>query len=207
MREIYGYVRVSTKEQKEDRQVIAMEEISIPAKNIYMDKLSGKDFNRPMYKKLLKKLKENDLLYIKSIDRLGRNYEEILEQWRIITKEKKADIVVMDMPLLDTRKGKDLLGTLIADLVLTLLSYVGENERSNIKSRQREGIEAAKLRGVHMGRPNKEMPEDFDDIFDAWMRGEITAKEAAMMCNVSKTTFYNKTKERRELRELEKKND
>lgn len=207
MREIYGYVRVSTKEQKEDRQVIAMEEISIPAKNIYMDKLSGKDFNRPMYKKLLKKLKENDLLYIKSIDRLGRNYEEILEQWRIITKEKKADIVVMDMPLLDTRKGKDLLGTLIADLVLTLLSYVSENERSNIKSRQREGIEAAKLRGVHMGRPNKEMPEDFDDIFDAWMRGEITAKEAAMMCNVSKTTFYNKTKERRELRELEKKND
>lgn len=200
MKEIYGYVRVSTKEQNEDRQMIAMGELQIPAKNIYMDKLSGKDFNRPMYRKLLKKLKENDLLYVKSIDRLGRNYEEILEQWRIITKEKKADIVVMDMPLLDTRKGKDLLGTLIADLVLTLLSYVSENERSNIKSRQREGIEAAKLRGVHMGRPNKEMPEDFDDIFDAWMRGEITAKEAAKICNVSKTTFYSKTKEKRNAR-------
>lgn len=155
MAEVYGYVRVSTREQKEDRQMIAMQEAGIKKKNIYVDKQSGKDFNRPRYQKLIKKLKKEDVLYIKSIDRLGRNYEEILEQWRILTKEKNVDVVVMDMPILDTRKGKDLLGTLIADLVLTLLSYVSENERSNIKSRQKEGIEAAKQRGVQFGRPPK----------------------------------------------------
>ena len=144
----YGYVRVSTKEQNEDRQMIAMGEIHVPLKNIFIDKQSGKDFERPMYKKLLRKLRPDDLLYIKSIDRLGRNYEEILEQWRVLTKEKKVDVVVMDMPLLDTRRGKDLLGTLIADLVLALFSYVSENERCNIRNRQREGIEAAKLREI-----------------------------------------------------------
>ena len=144
----YGYVRVSTKEQNEDRQMIAMGEIQVPEKNIFIDKQSGKDFDRPMYHKLLKKLRPDDVLYIKSIDRLGRNYEEILEQWRILTKEKRIDVVVLDMPLLDTRKGKDLLGTLIADLVLTLLSYVSENERCNIRSRQKEGIEADDILGT-----------------------------------------------------------
>lgn len=195
MTEVYGYVRVSTREQKEDRQMIAMEEIGIKKKNIYMDKQSGKDFNRPMYQKLLKRLKENDVLYIKSIDRLGRNYEEILEQWRILTKEKNVDVVVMDMPILDTRKGKDLLGTLIADLVLTLLSYVSENERSNIKSRQKEGIEAARQRGVQFGRPPKPIPENFEQIYQEWMRKEINAEEAAKLCNFTKATFYNKVKE------------
>lgn len=194
---VYGYVRVSTREQNEDRQMIAMKEAGINKKNIYMDKLSGKDFNRPMYQKLLKKLKENDVLYIKSIDRLGRNYEEILEQWRILTKEKNVDVVVMDMPILDTRKGKDLLGTLIADLVLTLLSYVSENERSNIKSRQKEGIEAAKQRGVQFGRPPKTLPDNFEQICTKWRKKEITADEAAKLCNLTKATFYNKARQRK----------
>lgn len=195
MAEIYGYVRVSTKEQNEDRQMIAMSEAGIKKKNIYMDKQSGKDFNRPMYQKLLKKLKENDVLYIKSIDRLGRNYEEVLEQWRILTKEKKVDIVVMDMPILDTRNGKDLLGTLIADLVLAIFSYVSENERSNIKSRQKEGIEAAKQRGVQFGRPPKQLPKDFEQICQEFIRKEINAEEAARRCNFTKATFYHKLKE------------
>lgn len=199
MAEIYGYVRVSTREQNEDRQMIAMKEEGINRKNIYMDKQSGKDFNRPMYRKLLKRLKEKDVLYIKSIDRLGRNYEEILEQWRVLTKEKNVEVVVMDMPILDTRMGKDLLGTLIADLVLTLLSYVSENERSNIKSRQKEGIEAAKQRGVQFGRPKKQVPENFEQIYQQWMRKEINAKEAARRCNFSKATFYNRVKERDEI--------
>lgn len=150
-KQIYGYVRVSSKDQNEDRQLVAMSDMDIHRKNIYVDKQSGKDFNRPMYKRLIRKLKENDILYIKSIDRLGRNYEEILEQWRIITKEKKADIVVIDMPLLDTRREKGLLGTFIADLVLQILSYVSETERVTIKQRQREGIEAARLKGVQLG--------------------------------------------------------
>lgn len=197
MAELYGYVRVSTREQKEDRQVIAMRQEGIKKKNIYIDKQSGKDFQRPMYQKLVKKLKEEDVLYIKSIDRLGRNYEEILEQWRILTKEKKVDIVVMDMPILDTRIGKDLMGTLIADLVLTVLSYISENERSNIKNRQREGIEAAKLRGVRFGRPSKPMPENFEQIYQEWIRKEISAGEAAKCCNFSKATFYNKVRERK----------
>lgn len=195
MAEKYGYVRVSTKEQNEDRQMIAMEELEIPKKNIYMDKQSGKDFNRPMYRKLLKKLKKNDVLYIKSIDRLGRNYEEILEQWRILSKEKNVDVVVIDMPILDTRMGKDLLGTFISDLVLALLSYVSENERTNIKSRQKEGIEAAKQRGVQFGRPQKPLPSDFEQIYHDWLMKKITAKEAARLCNFTRATFYNKIKE------------
>lgn len=195
MAEVYGYVRVSTREQKEDRQMIAMNQAGIKKKNIYMDKQSGKDFNRPMYQKLLKKLKENDVLYIKSIDRLGRNYEEVLEQWRILTKEKNVDVVVIDIPILDTRMGKDLLGTLIADLVLAIFSYVSENERSNIKSRQKEGIEAAKQRGVQFGRPPKPLPENFEQIYQGWVRKEINAEEAAKLCNFTKATFYNKVKE------------
>lgn len=195
MAEVYGYVRVSTREQKEDRQMIAMSEAGIKKKNIYVDKQSGKDFNRPMYQKLLKKLKENDVLFIKSIDRLGRNYEEVLEQWRVLTKEKKVDIVVIDMPILDTRMGKDLLGTLIADLVLAIFSYVSENERSNIKTRQKEGIEAAKQRGVQFGRPAKPLPEDFDQICEEFLQKEINAEEAARRCNFTKATFYHKFKE------------
>lgn len=151
---VYGYVRVSTKEQNEDRQIIALREFPVDEKSIYTDKLSGKDFNRPCYRKLLRRLRKGDVLVIKSIDRLGRNYEEILEQWRIITKVKKADIVVLDMPLLDTRaKGRDLTGTFIADLVLQILSYVAETERENIRQRQREGIAAARMRGIRFGRP------------------------------------------------------
>lgn len=163
MGNIYGYVRVSTKEQNEDRQLIALHDVGVMQKNIYMDKQSGKDFNRPQYKKLLKKLKPGDLLYIKSIDRLGRNYEEIRNQWRIITKEKNADIYVIDMPLLDTRRGKDLLGTFISDLVLQLLSFVAENERTNIKQRQAEGIAAAKAKGIRFGRPPKPLPDNFHE--------------------------------------------
>ena len=158
---IYGYIRVSTKEQNEDRQVIAMRGLSIPEGNIFMDKQSGKDFDRPQYKKLVRKLKKDDLLYIKSIDRLGRNYEEIQEQWRVLTKEKGADIVVLDMPLLDTRRGKDLMGTFLSDIVLQVLSFVAENERTNIRQRQAEGIAAAKARGVRFGRPPKPLQENY----------------------------------------------
>ena len=186
----YGYVRVSTKEQNEDRQMLALEEIDIPQENIFMDKQSGKDFNRPMYQRMLRKLRRDDLLYIKSIDRLGRNYEEILEQWRILTKEKKVDIVVLDMPLLDTRRGKDLMGTFLSDIVLQVLSFVAENERKNIKQRQKEGIEAARLRGVKFGRPETPMPENFDEIYESWKIKEITAEEAAKACNTTETTFY-----------------
>ena len=154
----YGYVRVSTKDQNEDRQLIALEENEVFPDNIYIDKQSGKDFNRPMYRKLIRRMKKDDILYIKSIDRLGRNYEEIIEQWRILTKEKKIDIVVIDMPLLDTRRGKDLMGTFLSDIVLALLSYVADNERHNIRQRQHEGIVAAKIRGVQFGRPEKAVP-------------------------------------------------
>lgn len=179
MGNIYGYVRVSTKEQNEDRQLIALHDVGVMQKNIYMDKQSGKDFNRPQYKKLLKKLKPGDLLYIKSIDRLGRNYEEIQNQWRIITKEKNADIYVIDMPLLDTRRGKDLLGTFISDLVLQLLSFVAENERTNIKQRQAEGIAAAKAKGIRFGRPTKPLPDNFHEAYQRWKQGEITGTAAA----------------------------
>ena len=180
---IYGYMRVSSKEQNEDRQKIALTEMGVPENNIYMDKQSGKDFERTQYKRLLRKLNENSVLYIKSIDRLGRNYGELNEQWRIITKEKKADIVVIDMPLLDTRREKNLLGTFISDVVLALLSYVAENERTNIKQRQAEGIAAAKARGVKFGRPPLPIPQNFYQMHKDWRAGKITIEEAAKACN------------------------
>ena len=189
---IYGYMRVSSKEQNEDRQKIALTEMGVPENNIYMDKQSGKDFERTQYKRLLRKLNENSVLYIKSIDRLGRNYGELNEQWRIITKEKKADIVVIDMPLLDTRREKNLLGTFISDVVLALLSYVAENERTNIKQRQAEGIAAAKARGVKFGRPPLPIPENFDQVHKDWRAGKITIDEAAKACNMCPKTFYSK---------------
>jgi DNA invertase Pin-like site-specific DNA recombinase len=185
-------VRVSTKEQNEDRQLIALHEVGVLPKCIYMDKQSGKDFNRPQYKKLLKKLRPGDLLYIKSIDRLGRNYEEIQNQWRIITKDKGCDICVIDMPLLDTRRGKDLLGTFISDLVLQLLSFVAENERTNIKQRQAEGIAAAKARGVKFGRPPLPLPENFYEVHRAWREKKLTVKEAAEAVRMPVSTFYGK---------------
>lgn len=189
---IYGYMRVSSKEQNEDRQKIALTEMGVPENNIYMDKQSGKDFERTQYKRLLRKLNENSVLYIKSIDRLGRNYGELNEQWRIITKEKKADIVVIDMPLLDTRREKNLLGTFISDVVLALLSYVAENERTNIKQRQAEGIAAAKARGVKFGRPPLPIPENFYQMHKDWRAGKITIEEAAKACNMCPKTFYGK---------------
>ena len=188
----YGYIRVSTREQNEDRQVIALHEVGVPEKNIYMDKQSGKDFERTQYKRLLRKLNENSVLYIKSIDRLGRNYGELNEQWRIITKEKKADIVVIDMPLLDTRREKNLLGTFISDVVLALLSYVAENERTNIKQRQAEGLAAAKARGVKFGRPPLPIPQNFYQMHKDWRAGKITIEEAAKACNMCPKTFYSK---------------
>ena len=161
----------------------------MPRKNIYTDRQSGKDFNRPMYRRLLKRLKEDDLLYIQSIDRLGRNYEEILEQWRVLTREKKVDIVVLDMPLLDTRRGKDLMGTFLSDVVLQVLSFVAENERKTIRQRQREGIEAAKLRGVQFGRPRKPLPENFEQICVLWQSGELSSRKAAKLCGMPLTSF------------------
>ncbi len=198
MGKIYGYVRVSTKEQNEDRQMLALSELLIPAENIFMDKQSGKDFDRPMYNLLKKKLKQDDLLYVKSIDRLGRNYEEILAQWRWLTREKKVDIVVIDMPLLDTRRGKDLMGTFLSDIVLQVLSFVAENERKNIRQRQREGIEAAKIRGVQFGRPENPLPENFTQIYNQWMLGKINGIEAAGLCGMSITSFYRKANKRKE---------
>ncbi len=185
----YAYIRVSTREQNEDRQIIAMEEFGVVKSHMIVEKLSGKDFERPLYRRLLKKLKPGDVLVIKSIDRLGRNYDEILEQWRILTKEKKVDIVVLDMPLLDTRNGRDLTGTLIADIVLQLLSYVAQTEREYIRQRQREGIDAAQARGVHCGRFEKERPENYDSVFTRWQRGELSGRKAARLLNISHTTF------------------
>ncbi len=189
---IYGYMRVSSKEQNEDRQRIALIEMGVPEKNIYMDKQSGKDFERKQYKKLLRKLDEKSVLFIKSIDRLGRNYSDLNEQWRIITKEKKADIVVIDMPILDTRREKNLLGTFISDIVLALLSYVAENERINIKQRQAEGIAAAKARGVKFGRPPLPIPDNFYQMHKEWRAGKITIDEAAKACGMCAKTFYSK---------------
>ena len=189
---IYGYVRVSTREQNEDRQLIAMREMGVPKENIFIDKQSGKDFNRPRYKSLIKHLRENDVLYIKSIDRLGRNYDEILEQWRIITKVKKVDIVVIDMPILDTRRDKNLIGTLISDIFLQVLSFVAENERTTIRQRQAEGIAAAKARGVRFGRAPKHLPENFHDVYQRWKRKELTIEQAAAECGMAKSTFYDK---------------
>lgn len=192
---LYGYCRVSSLSQNEDRQMIALKEMKIPIKNIYVDKQSGKDFNRPQYQKLLKKLNENTVLYVKSIDRLGRNYQEIQEQWRIISKEKKSDIVVLDMPLLDTRRGKDLMGTFLSDIVLQVLSFVAENERQNIKQRQAEGIAAAKVRGVKFGRPKVPLPENFREVYDRWKKKELTITEAAKECGMSRSTFHDRVKE------------
>lgn len=194
MKNMYGYARVSTKEQKEDRQLLALSEMRLPERNIYVDKQSGKDFERPMYKRLLKRLKEDDVLYIKSIDRLGRNYEEILEQWRVLTREKKVDIVVLDMPLLDTRRGKDLMGTFLSDIVLQVLSFVAENERKNIRERQKEGIEAARLRGVKFGRPSKPLPENFGQMSQKWMAGEISGRMAADLCGMPLTSFRRRSR-------------
>ncbi|MCD8382677.1 MAG: recombinase family protein [Clostridiales bacterium] len=191
---IYGYICVSTKDQNEDRQLIALREVDIPEKHIYMDKQSGKSFNRPQYKKLVRKLKKDDLLYIKNIDRLGRNYEEIQNQWRILTKEKGVDIVVLDMPLLDTRRGKDLVGTFLSDIVLQVLSFVAENEQTNIKQRQAEGIAAAKARGVKFGRPPRPLPENFYEVHKAWREKKIPLKQAAALCRLPEGTFYSKAR-------------
>ena len=191
---IYGYIRVSTREQNEDRQVIALHEVGVPEKNIYMDKQSGKDFNRLQYKKLLRKMKKDDLLCIKSIDRLGRNYEEILAQWRILTKDKGIDIMVLDMPLLDTRRGKDLMGTFLSDIVLQVLSFVAENERVNIRQRQAEGIAAAKARGVRFGRLPKPLPPNCHAVYQRWQHGEITGTAAAKECEMPLSTFRYRAK-------------
>ena len=187
---VYGYVRVSTKEQCEDRQLIALREFPVAENHIFMDKLSGKDFNRPQYQKLIQRLKPHDILVVKSIDRLGRNYDEILDQWRVITKSRQADIVVLDMPLLDTRQtGRDLTGTFVADLVLQILSYVAQTERENIRQRQQEGIAAARLRGVRFGRPRKQVPAEFEWVRQQWEQGRITSRQAARQLGVAQDTF------------------
>ncbi len=186
---IYGYIRVSTKEQNEDRQLTALHELKIPEKNIFMDKQSGKDFERPQYKRLVRRMKKGDLLCIKSIDRLGRNYGEILEQWRVLTKEKSIDVMVLDMPLLDTRRGKDLMGTFLSDIVLQILSFVAENERVNIRQRQAEGIAAAKARGVRFGRPSRPLPENFHNAYQRWKAKKITGTAAAKECGMALSTF------------------
>lgn len=192
---IYGYVRVSSTDQNEDRQIIALHQVGVDNRNIFVDKQSGKDFNRPQYQRLLKEMQGEDLLYIKSIDRLGRNYEEIQKQWRYLTKEKGVDICVIDMPLLDTRRGKDLVGTFLSDIVLQVLSFVAENERQNIRQRQAEGIAAARARGVHLGRPAIEPPPNFDRIVRAWEKKEITMDEALQECKMSITSFYRRRRE------------
>lgn len=187
---VYGYVRVSTKEQCEDRQLIALRDFPVAENHIFMDKLSGKDFNRPQYQKLIRRLKPHDILVVKSIDRLGRNYDEILDQWRVITKSRQADIVVLDMPLLDTRQtGRDLTETFVADLVLQILSYVAQTERENIRQRQQEGIAAARLRGVRFGRPRKQVPAEFEWVRQQWEQGRITSRQAARQLGVAQDTF------------------
>lgn len=194
MGNIYGYVRVSSRDQNEDRQLITMREMQVPKENIYVDKQSGKDFNRPQYKKLLRKVKPDDIIYIKSIDRLGRNYGEILDQWKLITKDKQVDLYVIDMPILDTRREKNLLGTFISDLVLTLLSYVAENERVNIRQRQAEGIAAAKARGVHFGRVPNPLPDNFYEVYQRWKMKKISVSQAAQECGMPQTTFFDRAK-------------
>lgn len=191
----YAYVRVSTKEQNTDRQFIVLQELNIPKKNIYVDKQSGKDFRRARYLKMVKRLQKDDVLYVKSIDRLGRNCHDIIEQWRYLTRDKRIDIVVLDMPLLDTRKGKDLLGTFISDIVLQLLSFVAENERVNIRQRQAEGIAVAKARGVIFGRPIKPITENFQEMREKWLNRELTLTVAASRCNMPRSTFYSKAKQ------------
>lgn len=195
MGNVYGYVRVSTVDQNEERQLLVMKERRVPKSNVYIDKQSGKDFERPQYKRLVKRLREGDLLYVLSIDRLGRNYEDIQKQWRILTKDIGIDICVIDMPLLDTRNGKDLMGTFIADLVLQILSFVAQSERENIRKRQEQGIAAAKLRGIRFGRPELPLPGHFDEYMERWKRGELTAKEMLKLTGFSKSTFYRKVRE------------
>ena len=192
MGNIYGYVRVSSRDQNEDRQLITMREMQVPKENIYVDKQSGKDFNRPQYKKLLRKVKPDDIIYIKSIDRLGRNYGEILDQWKLITKDKQVDLYVIDMPILDTRHEKNLLGTFISDLILSLLNFCAAQEYDMIHARQREGIEAAKARGVRMGRPPKPLPENFYEVYQEWMGGKLTYAKAARKCSMPESTFRYK---------------
>ena len=189
MSKVYGYIRVSSADQNEDRQLVALRSCKVPECNLFVDKQSGKDFERPEYRRMLRRLKRDDLLYVKSIDRLGRNYGEILEQWRLLTKEKGVDIVVLDMPLLDTRSGKDLMGTFIADLVLQILSFVAQNERENIRQRQAEGIAAAKARGVRFGRPPKLLPENFHSAYQRWKARKITGTAAAKECGMPLSTF------------------
>lgn len=189
MANTYGYIRVSSRDQNEDRQLIALKEVGVVDGNIYLDKQSGKDFNRPQYRRLLRKMKRDDLLYIKSIDRLGRDYKEILEQWRVLTKEKGIDIVVLDMPLLDTRRGKDLMGTFLSDIVLQVLSFVAENERTNIRQRQAEGIAAAKAKGIRFGRPPHPLPENFHSVYQRWKQGLMTGTAAAKACGMPLSTF------------------
>lgn len=191
---VYGYARVSSRDQNEARQLIALEKAGVPTKNIYTDKQSGKDFDRPQYKKLVRKLKKGDVLFVESLDRLGRNYEEIQNQWRTLSKLKGVDIVVIDMPLLDTRQSRDLVGTLISDIVLQLLAYVAESERRSIKQRQAEGIAAAKARGVQFGRPPRSLPENFHEAVEAWRNKEIPLKQAAAMCGMATSTFYERAK-------------
>lgn len=200
MSKVYGYARVSSRDQNEDRQWLALQEKGVPQTQLYLDKQSGKDFARPAYGQLLKKLKPGDLLYVKSIDRLGRNYGEIQTQWRLLTKEKGVDICVLDMPLLDTRQGKDLLGTFIADLVLQILSFVAENERTNIRQRQAEGIAAAKARGVRFGRPQNPLPENFFSVYIAWKSKQLPLKLAAKACHMPTGTFYSRARKLEEER-------
>jgi len=194
---IYGYIRVSSADQNEDRQLVSMQELKISTTNIFVDKQSGKDFERVEYKRLVERLNTGDLLYIKSIDRLGRNYEEIQNQWRILTKEKGVDIVVLDMELLDTRKEKNLLGTFIADLVLQVLSFVAQTERENIRQRQAEGIASAKARGVRFGRPPKTLPDNFGELVQQWERKQITFDKVLTLCDMKETTFYKYLREYR----------
>ena len=194
---IYGYVRVSSTDQNEDRQMAAMQKKAVPPQNVFVDKLSGKDFKRPEYRRLVQKLKEGDLLYIVSIDRLGRNYEEIQEQWRVLTKEKGIDVSVIDMPLLDTRQGKDLMGTFIADLVLQILSFVAQTECENIKKRQAEGIAAAREKGVKFGRPEIAVPADFGQIVGKWEKRQLSFQEVLKRCGMSEATFYRRLREYR----------
>lgn len=197
MAQIYGYVRVSSIDQNEQRQIVELSKRNVLSRNIYIDKQSGKSFERPQYKKLIKKLKHGDLLYILSIDRLGRNYLEIQEQWRMLTKEKGVDICVIDMPLLDTRNGKDLMGTFIADLVLQILSFVAQNERENIRKRQAQGIAIAKAKGIKFGRPEIALPENFGELVHDWEKKKLPLSEVLKLCKMSKATFYRKLREYR----------
>lgn len=201
MAQVYGYVRVSSIDQNEERQIVELSKRNVLSKNIYIDKQSGKSFERPQYKKLVRKLKQGDLLYILSIDRLGRNYLEIQEQWRILTKEKGIDICVIDMPLLDTRNGKDLMGTFIADLVLQILSFVAQNERENIRKRQAQGIAVAKAKRIKFGRPEIALPENFGELVHEWEKKRLPLSEVLEVCKMSEATFYRKLREYRLLKQ------